>query len=348
MRWTVLLMLAGCPPVVDDTENLSSDSGSTDSLEFSELPADTWTFLPVDGMRCGNGSDTGIGVNPGSDEEILFFFAGGGACWDAFTCYVVESAVNIRVTWGADNLAAETDPLAGFPLLDRTDPDNPFARATWIYVPYCTADLHIGDQIVSHAATEPDLHHVGDRNVASLLERVHEQIPAPERVFMLGISAGGYGVQLQADRFAQTFPDSDLALLADGAPMVRPYDGRWWEFRRAWHPRYPADCEDCDQGLDEILRHQVATLPDLRFGLLTYLNDAVIMLYLNQPLGRLERVTNDMLDEVYTAPNAGAFVLPGDDHVMLPRYESAQASDGTTLQDWVGSWAHGDGFGTAR
>lgn len=344
MRALPLLCLLACDPA-EPTES-QFDSASSDTL--SDLPSDRWTFVPVDGMRCANGTSTGIGVHPGSSEELLFLFAGGGACWDALTCYVLESAVHVQTTWGADHLEAETSALAAHPLFDRSAPSNPFADATWIYVPYCTADLHFGDNIISHSSLQPDLHHVGDANVASLIERVTLDFPNPDQVHLIGISAGGYGVQLQADRFASAFPTAELALLADGAPMVRPYDGRWWEFRRGWTPRLPADCEACEQGFDEILAHQVATLPQMRFGLTTYLDDAVVMLYLNQPHGRLGRVTNDLLDEVYAAEHAAAYALPGDDHVMLVNYQSAQTSEGIRLEDWFATWASGQDFHTAR
>ena len=63
---------------------------------------DTWTFLPVDGTACGNGTPTGIGVNrSATSNDLVILIEGGGACWDANTCFGLKSAVNIDVNYDA-------------------------------------------------------------------------------------------------------------------------------------------------------------------------------------------------------------------------------------------------------
>ena len=46
-----------------------------------------WCWVPVPGMSCRNGSETGIGVrfNPDS-KKLLIYIEGGGACINATTC----------------------------------------------------------------------------------------------------------------------------------------------------------------------------------------------------------------------------------------------------------------------
>ena len=344
------LALIGCVPPAPPSDPPDTDPVDTDPPPaFADLPTGAWSYVGVPGMVCGDGSPTGIGVHPGSSDEVLLLVQGGGACWDALTCFVLNSAVNVTSGWGEAKLRAETDALASFPLLDRARADNPFRDATWVWVPYCTGDLHIGRTVKTYVDWQPDqrLHHAGDANMAAVLDLVHGQIAAPSRVWAMGFSAGGYGVQLQADRIRAAWPDADLALLADGAPMVRPYGGRWGEFRTAWDPRFPEGCTDCDQGFPQIFAHQIANAP-AGHGLLTFRNDAVITLYLNYPAGGLPGATDALLDGPYAATGVEAFVLDGDDHVMIGGLDTRVARDGTTLRAWVEAWASGEGFATAR
>jgi hypothetical protein len=68
-----------------------------------------WTWIPIPGAYCDDGSPTGIGVNlpPTSSNNLLIAFEGGGACWD-YPWYGVEpsgaTAVQMRLPW----LASET------------------------------------------------------------------------------------------------------------------------------------------------------------------------------------------------------------------------------------------------
>src|SRR4051794_5674614 len=42
-------------------------------------PLDTWTFLPIDGAKCGNGTPTGIGVNRSTQSrDLVIMLEGGG------------------------------------------------------------------------------------------------------------------------------------------------------------------------------------------------------------------------------------------------------------------------------
>jgi len=341
----LLLALVACAgPTLSEDPHPDPDTDDTPVIRaFQDLPQGVWSYVPVDGMRCGDGSATGIGVHPGSTDELLFIVAGGGACWDALSCFGLNAAVNLRGGWGEAKLEAETRPLDAFPMLDRTRDDTPFQRATWVYVPYCTGDLHAGASEQAYVPWEPQniVHHAGDGNMRALLGAVAAQIPTPDHVWAIGISAGGYGVQLQADRFAATWPDADLALLADGAPMVRPYGDRWSAFRNAWSIRLPDSCEDCDQGFALIIGHQAAILPRARIGLLTYRNDAVVTIYLNYPAGHLAGATDRLLDAHYGAPPLGAFVVEGDAHVMLGELDRLVGPGGTSLRSWVDAWATG-------
>ena len=61
-----------------------------------EAPLNQWTWVPVEGAYCGDGSPTGFAFNPTDQSpNVLIFFMGGGACWDYKGCYESERATYI-------------------------------------------------------------------------------------------------------------------------------------------------------------------------------------------------------------------------------------------------------------
>ena len=125
-----------------------------------------------------------------------------------------------------------------------------FADATWVFVPYCTGDLHAGTQTTVYEALGQmrTMHHVGGHNMDAALARIAPY--APTEVFAIGVSAGGYGAQLNWDRIAGAFAPATTHMLADGAQMVPIYDSRWPAMRTRWATRFPTGCSDCATNLD--------------------------------------------------------------------------------------------------
>ena len=143
-------------------------------------PPLTWTWVPVSGAVCSDGSPTGIAIeaSPTPDADVVVFLMGGGACWDAFTCFpqtFVPSLPNRFATPGpfgeAEMTALRAQLLPGS-ILDRTVASNPYKDFTFVFVPYCTGDVHSGDR-VGHAGSFPfvgaprDWHFKGRANLAA-------------------------------------------------------------------------------------------------------------------------------------------------------------------------------------
>ena len=341
MRTLPLLLLAACPS--PDAPGVDTAPPDTDTAggPFTGLEPGTWSFVPVEGMICGNGAATGIGVNPGADPtRVVTLVQGGGACWDTASCYVLRSASHVETGWGEAQLTAETRVLEGSSLFDRDDPDNPWSEATWVLVPYCTGDLHAGDAIGRYDPLDPErrLHHHGDANVVAVLDRLTRELPEVERAWFLGLSAGGYGVQLQADRLVGAWPAAETALLADGSPMVHPYDGRYGQWRSAWDLRLPEGCEACATSMPAILEARLEQVEGSRVGLITTRSDAVLTLYFNYPLGQLAPAVDRLVRDVYLpAEDVEAFVVDGDAHVLIGNLDR-EGPGGVRLGDWVAGW----------
>jgi hypothetical protein len=115
---------------------------------------------------------------------------GGGACWSAETCDP-ESGPYQR------SLADVPEPSKWQGIFELDDPENPFAGWSMVFVPYCTADVHLGDRTTEYAlpardgkpASRVTIHHNGWRNdhLAGVGVRPPSRSPA---IFVVGTSAG--------------------------------------------------------------------------------------------------------------------------------------------------------------
>jgi len=245
--------------------------------------------------------------------------------------------------WGEPQLTAEVGVWSSSPFLDR-GASHAWATASWAVIPYCTGDLHAGSRVQAYNGLDPNqkTHHVGDANLRFALEELVDGAPDVEQVWVIGQSAGGYGVQLQADRFDDAFTDAELALLADSAPMVQPWGGRFGLWRTAWNLRLPKGCKDCPGSMRATLEARVADLgADVPVGLITSRADAVIALYMGYQ-SSIEPAIDQLIDQVYLPDDRyGAFVMDGIDHVFTLS-PSTQTAGGVILEDWVSDWRDRD------
>ena len=99
---------------------------------FPPSPPGAWTWVALLGTKCMNGDETGVWLNTGGDaSELGIYLHGGGACFNLETCDAVA------------HTAKPAAPADGG-IWDTKRSDNPFQNYSWIVVPYCTGDVHIG------------------------------------------------------------------------------------------------------------------------------------------------------------------------------------------------------------
>lgn len=332
-------LLADTSMTVPDMSHDAPDPAS--DVDFDRPDLGGWEWVSLEGTTCGNGSRAGIGYREGQGEQVVFFLAGGGACWDGVSCYIVGSAVNIEVDYGAETFQSEIAPLQSSGILDEI-----FAGATAIYVPYCTADFHSGESVRSYDAFNPNrqIHHRGAANLDAIVSHVASMRPSVEEVFLIGVSAGGYGAVMNHHRFRGAFPGAAVHVLADGSPMIHPREGRWGMWKNAWNMQFPAGCATCEETYPGYAQQVMAAAPDSRFALLTYDADATVALYFAYGLDVGNAIRTHVADLFPSQPggHAAAFVRDGTEHVMLTRYPSLRNNDGTILSDFIRSWALGE------
>jgi hypothetical protein len=190
----------------------------SDYTHFSEIPASTWASLPLsDQTKCADGSDYHAYARRGTSDNLLIHFAGGGACWDGETCSQPITLANFSgyyFPYSWEIVRAISDGV-----LSTTSANNPFRDWNEVYIPYCTADFHIGQAVNTYTAPDGSLitiHHAGRQNVTEVLAWAYATFAHPAKLMISGESAGGFGSALWTPTIAAHYPESQVYQLSDG------------------------------------------------------------------------------------------------------------------------------------
>ncbi len=375
------------------------DAGIFDAGLSDAGAASAWRFVPITGSKCARGAQAGIGYNAGATDELVIYLQGGGACWNNGTCQPSFHQWGPICNYGMNSLCFYDDSGGTQPtavLVSHPDPfpsdgggrfpaelasvsssllfarraENPVRDATYVFVPYCTGDLHAGDATRTYfvkadafAQPAPRTHHfAGATNMDLYLANLRAQHPVVQRVWLFGVSGGGYGASLNFDRVKRAFPEATVHLLADSAPMLQP--AHWNAWATEWNIQLPQACADCDGGLPRTMEFGIDSSPNSRVALLAFDRDPVIARFfysggttdswLNAPFGtyatNLAQVTG-MYDSKF---NARYFIRREESHVMLQGYGMVQTDGGisapyvstdggATLRAWIDAWVTGSG-----
>ncbi len=342
-----LSVLAACvvpPGLRGQTEEhhvlVQSWDGNTEKIP------DGWQYIEIDGPVCANGTPVGMGLNAGDDSsDLVIYLNGGGACWDTQSCNLFQTAANLDITYNADRMAEELGPLVGAGLLDRTSDVHPFPDAHMAFIPYCTGDLHSGQQITKYDsfAGEQALHHRGADNIKHYLQFLSQRYGDARRVWLVGTSAGGYGITWNFEHFQAAFPDAEIHVFADASPWLRLDDEMWAQWRRTWGLTLPTGCVMCEIAPDHLLRFLIESNPETRFAMSVHKRDSTLAAFLRLRPAELERDIAWFLQERYYGDNTSAFVAEGSDHeAILELNNGLTDQDGQSLAEFFRRWALGE------
>ncbi len=305
-----------------------------------------WTWVDFPDSSCDDGSPTGIGINGGTSENLLVFMNGGGACWDYLTCFTINTASHgpFGQTEFMQQVAARSQKNTIF---DRDDADNPFHDWSFVFIPYCTGDVHTGDNVVMYEDNTKTMsrpyHHTGHRNVLAYLPRIAATWPQPKKLVLSGSSAGGYGASFNFDDFRRYFPPggTQAYLLDDSGPVLEGSaipDG----YRMAWITQWHLDevlqplCGDaCKDDFSLAVTAVAKKHAGDRMALLSSEQDQTIRGYLLlSPSGFQTEINNLAKDVLDPRPNVRYFYVAGETHTMLGNVD-AFTSSGTPLKTWL-------------
>jgi hypothetical protein len=188
-------------------------------------PTEEWTWVPIEGTLCADGTPAGVGVNfTAQSRELVIFFQGNGVCYDATSCTIFQSLLvgmgpdPLDHMWWGDENTGHTG------LFDRAEPENPFRQSNFVVFPHCGVDGHTADK----QSTYPPLqtaHQHGYANVTVALQRIVPTFADATRIVVAGFSAGGIGAGANYHQIATAFASVQQPppfLIADAGPVLRP------------------------------------------------------------------------------------------------------------------------------
>ncbi|MEO2168236.1 MAG: pectin acetylesterase-family hydrolase [bacterium] len=176
-----------------------------------------WEIIrPGGDTICSRGTEYAYAVRGGTVNKVVIDFMGGGACWDDFTCSVADAI-----------FASEVNPEAllragGQGIYDRDNPENPFKDWYHVFIPYCTGDIHWGNNVETYGDGEDafQINHKGAVNAGAVMDWIYENFERPERILVTGCSAGAYGSVGWAPYVMDHYGDSEVVQVGDSGAGV--------------------------------------------------------------------------------------------------------------------------------
>lgn len=332
-----------------------SDNTTTGNPSGSGLTSNTWNWVPVDGARCRDGSSTGIGINPNpASDKLVILLDEGGACFNATTC-----SLNLAQYGEPEFKAFTADAQSGggAGVFDRNGASNPVKDWNFVFVPYCTGDVFVGNNPEGSVTGIGSQQFVGYANVALMLQRVKPLFPNVTQVLLAGVSAGGFGAMANYAQVARAFDPLPVTLLDDSGPPMGPptvskcLANQWiqlWNVNQTVMADCGSDCAEPDEILIGLQRHNARTYPNRSMALIDSTEDSVISIFLGFGSNDCTAFTalsptafaaglDDLRSQMAPYSNFGSFVFSGTDHTSLLSAAAfpTRTAGTTTLPDFI-------------
>lgn len=361
-----VLALSGLAACSDDSA--SSDGGTAAAESAAPAPPAeeiAWEQVATpDECRCSDGSEFHYWQHEGDPARVLFVLEGGGACFSAETCVPGGKA--------KPNLASDLADEPGYVYRDGTptpatrglvdvgDPANPLFGYSVVFVPYCTGDLHLGDNTQDYGDGVV-VEHKGRVNATTALEGMAASFPEAEEVVVLGFSAGSAGAPLYGGLAHDLLPDADIKVISD-ASSAYPGDelitgaigGLWGIFDNL--PQWPESADEPQSAwsLPGLFVQAGRHVPGIELATIDTAGDEVqreftdLIGFGDTPL--IELITGNHEYIEGNGVELSSWVGSGDQHVSTAGDDVLYGSEvgGTELVDWIGDFLAGEDVADVR
>ncbi len=321
---------------------------------------ESWQWVPIEGMKCRDNSDTGMGIRfHRSPKKLMIFLQGGGACFEPNTCETNPSNYN------ADNFEEFKEGFGQTALFNISRSENPFQDWNMVYLPYCTGDVHVGNKENGSAlgVDEPQ-QFVGHQNFKRVVDLLapyfnNQQV---EEVAVVGLSAGAFGTLVNYIYAADAFSEAKVSLIDDSGPIMSDEEafdpcmqGGLTLLYNIPLPQGFLGCCRPSYGLADIHTYLAERYPNGQFGLSSYYEDQTIRYFLGFGQNCFSGA-EDLSAEVYRnalvnlrenvlKPTGkwSTFFVDGSSHVLMisdDRYFNTTVN-GVKYTDWIGQVLEG-------
>ncbi|HEB89026.1 MAG TPA: hypothetical protein ENI85_05605 [Deltaproteobacteria bacterium] len=193
-----------------------------------------WQRVEIPGTVCSDGSQYKFFVyDSPTSNDLLVMFEGGGACWDYETCSGQAGALGAANPNGIpDDYIFDFKARFVSPLVNGADPGiplrprNDIVTKGWdvVYLPYCTGDTHVGNNVVTYhdpTGQNPPIvfRHMGFHNALEALDHLANRFPTIGKLLVTGFSAGGVASGALYYEARRTLQPNEGYLLNDSGPI---------------------------------------------------------------------------------------------------------------------------------
>lgn len=370
----LVALLAACGSDAPEVaEPLAAEPGAWTKFVPRPTEVDGQLLTPTCSKAPGSNAAFHFWAKRGSANKLVVFFEGGGACWDGGTCalpIVASTAAGATALYKAEILPSD-NPTAYGGVFKADDARNPVKDWSFVYVPYCTGDIHSGSKTASY--TNPftgaayQIEHRGADNFRLILQWMRENFNQPEQILVTGSSAGAYGATTHYPRIRQAYPAARAAMLGDAGQGVVP--PAWDALRNGnWNFQLDAGVYGSNPqatATADIVKKLVAAYPSDRFAQYTTATDLVqIQFYdvqANGLAGTQGTACQAWIDGMQAglaaqqaAPNFRSYLAAGTTHTLLRGTSpdaagvslfSREASAGVPFTDWMAALLSTGGSG---
>eukprot|EP00606_Chrysophyceae_sp_TOSAG23-5_P000391 GSChrysophyteH2.ASY1.ANO1.1273.1 assembled CDS len=248
-----------------DKERLSSMCSSynccelsdTESCSMKDMPPNETTLVLTagakDGSQCIFGDTYGFQVVPGATDKVLFYFQGGGACWD-------------KVSTAAGLCTTTISPNAPTGVFDRENSENPFQDYTIVHALYCSGDVWAGQHTADYTHRDSPVTQYGYNNGKSTMDWLTAQV----------------NTQFWADKLLTNFPSVSAAVVPDSYAGVFP-PGTIGPLMKIFGvcetdlvpTAMQADCDAGELSISNVVQSHITKFPQYPFAFIQSKIDAV-------------------------------------------------------------------------
>jgi hypothetical protein len=289
---------------------------------------------------CADGSPYRYWIHEDNPTKVVFFLQGGGACFDATTCAFGSGTYKTNIGPGDD----PNNFSSG--IFDFADARNPLADYSFVFAPYCTGDVHLGNATHQYGP-QLTVQHKGSVDASTALNDLATQFPDAAQIVVTGESAGSIPTPLYAGLAHDLLPNAQVTVLADGSgaypdvPALNAAIGALWGTESAIPP-WPenAGLTAAQWSLPGLFVQAHKHDAEIIFARHDYAFDRVQQSF----LGAVGVPTDDLVTLIDSnekqieqgGVDLRSYISPGDSHTVLSRPEFySETVEGVPLVDWV-------------
>lgn len=194
--------------------------------DFKQTKFGKWNRIDLgNSVTSADGSEyyilTKKGKSTDKENNWIIYFSGGGMNWDEdSTANPISLATMFKgggLTYFSNIPFYKLNTMKG--ILEEENDKNPFGNWNYLYIPYTTGDFHIGNNVVEYESkgkTYKSFHN-GRNNVLAALKWFQGNADTPDKIFVCGESAGGFGAAFWTPYIAEGEPEARIYEYTDSS-----------------------------------------------------------------------------------------------------------------------------------